>query len=306
VTTSISLRVYAITLHPVNSSKSLPFDTDFVDVSPQAFLKNFVGGHTTVVRNDDEDRSWFFEEKVSDNSGSTKGYIHYGTYGFESDFVDNKTQKKKYRRQINDIEQIPLFYQFWFPGRSTTCGYAVFQSFQGRSCVQLVTSKAQKDFRDSNEGFALRFKKLLPTDQTGSLYSTAGVKRLRLIKRNAPGDKADKYIGPSKVESVDFELSINARPRQSLGPFGALFQSLKSRAGGVVVYDGIEFSEATADIRVGNRLRKISVFGGDTDAGVIDITDDVTRGPDGHPKFESVAKEAAEILKDFHTTLTGQ
>ena len=206
---------------------------------------------------------------------------------------------------MNHVEHIPLFYQFWFPSNATSHGYVVFQSFQGRSCVGMVIEKMQEQFANVNDGYSLRFKKLIPTDPNNGLYAGFGVKRLTLMKKNAPGDLADKYIGPSGVETVDFELSISARRKGNLGNFGALFKSLKSRAGGILIYDGITFSEASADIRVGNRLRKIPVFGSGSDAGVIDITDDVKTGPDGHPTFTSLVEETDETLAELHSTLTG-
>ncbi len=52
------------------------------------------------------ERTWYFEEKDRDEVGCSKGYVRYGTVGFESTFVDNETKKtivvkrpmsKKYR-----------------------------------------------------------------------------------------------------------------------------------------------------------------------------------------------------------------
>jgi hypothetical protein len=42
-----------------------------------------------------------------------------------------------------------------------------------------------------------------------------------------------------------------------------------------------------------------------SDAGVIDITDDVKRGADGHPTFKSVAKQSDELLHEIYEVMKG-
>jgi len=53
-------------------------------------------------------------------------------------------------------------------------------------------SEMQESFEKANPGFVIVFKKLLPNDLSGSMYYSAPVKKLRLIKRNASKDLTDK------------------------------------------------------------------------------------------------------------------
>jgi hypothetical protein len=292
VTAAIGLRVYLITLRKKGDVKNQPFDSNLIKVTPAAFMKAFYASNKSAVQSAELERSWYFLEKFAGSEGSSKGYVH-----------DAKTKKKNYRRKTTDVEEIPLFYEFWFPGDNLNHGFAVFQSFQGRSCIQLVMSKAQEEFAQANEGYRLNYQKLMPSDGKGGLFTKAPVKRLRLIRRDVSGDEADRYIGHTGAEKVDFELCISARRKSSLGNFGPLFNSLKNPAG-VVLHEGLTFSEAVAEVRVGKRTRRIGVFGNDSDAGVIDITDDIAKGPDGHPTFESLAKESNEVLKEFYRMLS--
>ena len=78
---------------------------------------------------------------------------------------------------------------------------------------------------------------------------------------------------------------------------------MKKSSEGVVVHDGISFDKAVADIKVGNRIRPVGVFGDSKDVGLIDLTDAVERGEDGHPKFASMVKETKSILADFFSIL---
>lgn len=68
-----------------------------------------------------------------------------------------------------------------------------------------------------------------------------------------------------------------------------------------MVFDGIEFNEASALISIGNTYRKVGIIGPSNTAGVIDITDDVQLGADMHPEFNSISAIATQIISDFRT-----
>ena len=163
----------------------------------------------------------------------------------------------------------------------------------------------QESFEKANPGFVIVFKKLLPNDLSGSMYYSAPVKKLRLIKRNASKDLTDKYLGERTRQTIDFEVSLTAKRNGNLGLLASLSRSLKKDALGVITHEGISFGEAVAEIRVGGRTRRVGVFGNNSDAGVIDLTDVIVRGPNGHPTFASLEKESNALLKDFHTTVSG-
>jgi hypothetical protein len=295
---AIGLRCYLITAHKKGDASLLPFDADEFKIAPPKFLTDFVDNNLAAIQHNEHERSLYFERRKSDGPGNTKGYVQYGTFGFESNFVDGKTKQKKYRRQVGDVEEIPLFFEFWCPDGSPFA-FAAFQSFQGRSCISLVTTQIKEAFETSNPGYSLYFKKLLPNDAKGSLYSAAPVKRLRLIKRNAPSDVTDRYFGATAPSNVTFEVSMSARRNKSLGNFASLSNSLTNNAAGVVVHDGIEFNEAIADVKIGGKVRRVGIFGSNGDAGVIDITEDIVR-EGGHPTFESLERQCDAILSDFH------
>lgn len=302
---AIGLRVYRIGVHARGNPSLAAFDDDGLSQSVPDFIAAFMKLHSSVVQHDALERSWYFEEKDEDGPGNSQGYVHYGTFGFESNFIDTKTKKHNYRRKTTDIEEISLFYEFWCPENSSF-GFATFQSFQGRSCIGLVMTKMKEAFENANPDHILSFKKLLPNDAKGSAYYSAPVKQLRLIKRNASSDIADRYFDNPSPEPIDFEIIMSARRRRNLGDLTSLLKSVKSGgAKSVITHDGIDFPEAVAEIRVGNRTRRVGVLGFNGDAGVIDVTDVIVRGSDGHPTFESLKKESDTILRDFYNTMEG-
>jgi hypothetical protein len=304
MTSAIGLRGYLITAHKKGDRELVPFSASEFNVAPPQFFKRFVAGHTSVLQNAEKERSWYFEEHESDGVGNSKGYTHYGTFGFESNFVDSKTKEKNYRRKVNDIEEIPLFYELWWPEKKNFC-FAAFQSFQGRSCIGLVMDQAQEEFAALNPGYVLKYQKLLPSEGS-SLYSKAPVKRLRLIKRNAPQDVTDRYLGKRVPDKVNFEVRLSTNRNKVLGSFGEIIGALRKSDAGLVLHDGIEFTEAYADVKIGGKYRPVGVFGSDTNAGVIDITEDIIRGEDGHPTFASLVQQCDNILSDFFDVLANK
>lgn len=129
LTSAIGLRVYQITISLRGDSKALAIDDPSLRKAVKPFLTGFVGARKKVIRNATIERSWYFEEKSADGSGKSRGYVHYGTFGFTSRMVDTVTQKTNYRRKVTDIEEVPLYYEFWCPDKGKHALIA-FQSFQ--------------------------------------------------------------------------------------------------------------------------------------------------------------------------------
>lgn len=299
---TIGLRCYLVTAQRERDPAWLSFDDDLeFELTPERFLKNFIETHAEPVRDHDRERSWYFAPaNPPAENGSSKGYIHYGTFGFESKIVNLRTRKASYNRKVDDAEEIPLFYEFWRPDDADYALMA-FQSFGVRSCINAVQEKFKDRFSSANPGYAIRFTKLVPDDGSGGVYSTAPVKHIRLIKRNASADIADKYVAESS-KPIDIELHLKARRNQSLGPFGTVSRKLKSgRAGGLITYEGVEFGEAIANIRIGGKYRPVGVFGSNADTGVIDLTPDVKKGRDGHPIYTSIEEQTAQILAEMNS-----
>lgn len=300
---AIGLRIYQISIRQKGNSKPIVLESDELETSTQNFIADYIRKHSKITQSAELERSWYFEVRENDNLSSCRGYVHYGTFGFESNFVDGKTKARNYRRKTTDVEEIPLYFEFWCPPRENF-GFVGFQSFQGRSCINLVMSGLKQAFENENSDFTFVYKKLLPSDANGSILAKAPVKRLRLIRKDAPSDLADRYFRNPSQDSIDFEIIVSARRRKSLGSMSSLLKSIKTTKG-VIMDDGVDFNEAVAEIQIGNKTRRVGILGANGDAGVIDLTNEVDRGPDGHPTFKSLKKATNEILDDFYETIKG-
>jgi len=96
------------------------------------------------------------------------------------------------------------------------------------------------------------------------------------------------------VRPVDLEVILSAKRRHSLGTFASIARDLKGDADGVILYGGMEFPEAIADVAIGKKVRPVGIFGDHRNAGVIDVTGDIVYGGDGHPTRESLKKVTKE------------
>lgn len=301
---AIGVRFYKLIIKERGTNNVIDMNSGTLKLGMQEFVKKFIEDHTVTIQDDSLERSWYFESKESEQKGVFRGYIRYGTYGFESNFVDPKTKNNKYHRQTSDVEVIPLYYEYWIPSVKNLAIVAL-QSFQGRSCINLMMTQMKKKFDEENKKHILFSYKILPNDVKGSAYLSSPVKKLRLIKKNTSADLADQYFDNPNPDAIDFEVIMSARRRKSLGTLGGLLSTVKSNKENVIVHEGLNFTEAVAQIKVGGRTRQVGVLGGNRDAGVIDLTDAIIRGKDGHPTFQSLRKEVGSLMIDFIDTLDG-
>jgi len=299
---TIGLRVYRLSVQRDGDRSELAFDAPELHVAVQDFVRSFVGARLAITQRSDLERSWFFEHKIAPTYSNIKGYIHYGTYGFESNLIGALTMQTNYRRKADDIEEIPLYFEFWFPS-GAKFGLLALQSFQSRSCVGIVLDDLRQAFVQQNADVRLIVKKLMPNDVKGSLFNQLPVKKLTLIKKSVPSDLADRYTGGGQSSEVNLEISLSAKRRGTLGTFGSISGYLKDGEQSAIVFDGTDFDEAVAEVSIGGRRRRVGVYGRNSEAGVIDMTDSVTKGVDGHPTFESLARETRSILAEFYGVL---
>ncbi|WP_426022327.1 hypothetical protein [Brevundimonas sp. PWP3-1b1] len=299
MTSSIGLRFYQVTAHVRNSKGD--------DVVPDAnlstplddFVRTFVSENSVQVRSDSHQRSWYFDEQEGDGPNSVRGHILYGTFGFESTFRDVETKEVRYSRGVKDVEEVPLFFEFWRPEGQEHFIFT-FQSFQGRSCVTLVLERIRERFEDANPGVLLRIKKLLAVGSTRSLYANAPVKKLTLIKSHVSADRFSTYAASGRRRHIDVELAYKAGRGGALGTLADFFDDLSPNDDGIVVFDGQEFDQAVATVMIGRQYRPVGLAGPTADTGAVDVTEAVEWGLDGHPTFDSIAEQATMIALDMN------
>jgi len=296
---AIGLRFYRLTIRRKGDNKPLPVGPGSTPCDLYEYVGSFVKRRTDPTEETAEPRTWYFEKKAANSIRAVHGYLHYGTHGFESKLKDAKTKKPKYERQSSDLEEIPLYFQIWSPS-DAEYGIMAFQSFGGRSCVTFVRTAMMKDFVKAYPGYTLSFKTLVPAQ---SVIEEAPVKTITFVKPKRSSDRAERMLG-RPVDEVDYQLIVKAKRRGGmLATFKDLRSLLKEDKNGFVEFDGREFEGVTADVKMGRKRRTVGLFGSGIDAGLIDVSENVSRDKSGHPKFSSITDEVDDLMEEMYGNL---
>lgn len=292
---AIGLRFYKIIIHKNRNKKPINFDDLPGEKSVIEFIENFFTIRRTPTDEGLSQRTWYIEKQNSTSIRSVHGWVKYGTHGFESKLVDNATKKENYHRKSTDLEEIPLYVHFWIPSNSNHA-FVAFQSFQGRSCVSFVMTALNKSFMKANREYRLSYSKIMPSD--GHSFLASPVKSLTMVKSSIPPDKFEGYLNGIPREEVEYEVSIKAKRKGYLGLLSK-YKEKTTNEREVFIHDGIEFDHIKAEVMIGKKRRTVGVFGTDSQAGVIDISDAVKRGADGHPLLDSINREVETLMSDL-------
>jgi hypothetical protein len=114
---AIGLRFYKLVARRLRDREKEDVSASELSVSLPAFFTRFVGERSDedAVADDEKERSYYFEPLENYGLGSMRGHVHYGTFGFESRIKRRKSKVVAYERKSTDVEEIPLYFDFWCP-----------------------------------------------------------------------------------------------------------------------------------------------------------------------------------------------
>lgn len=241
-------------------------------------------------------RSWYFEDVRKDGFTSS-GTIRYGSSGYESEIVDGKTRSVRYKRSVTDLDVIPIYFRVWVPDDGEY-GLLALQTFGQRSCVNRVQQALQDCFRAVTEDHMLDMNPVHPASMKS--YMEGDVKTISLVKREYSTDSAENaVVDPNEI--VDLDVSFKAKPRSSLGKLSQVMKRIRKGDSDQqeLKYNDTYFDEASANVVVGGKTRKVVIVGLSKNAGKIDLSEDVLRMPNGHPKYVSIDHEVEQLFVDI-------
>lgn len=299
---AIGLRFYRVTFHEERASATIDTDDARLSHGEKHLLSEFMTKHTNVTNVDEAQRGWFFDKPQKTNDRSVIGRITYGIHGIVSRFVDIANRQEKFKRTVSDLEEIPLFFQFFRP-KGEHYMIFVFQSYGVRSCVYLV-QEAFRSYIKSKADLTVRFKKLMPAEAGIDPFAAGLVKEMTLLKRKVSSDRVDAYSDDAPGE-YDVKLSLVAKGKSNFGFYRNLTsKKVKDAAHSIALID--DFDKAVVKVKLGNNSKHITMFGDQSEAGTIDVTDEKQLVmDDGHPTPQSLEEVAKPLLKHFNTALIG-
>ncbi|MCO4090939.1 MAG: hypothetical protein HEQ34_03175 [Sphingorhabdus sp.] len=305
MTHAVGIRTYQIFITRKKIHDFVQLDDSELKTSFGEFVEKFILDRSVSTNHQEHEKSWGIIEKKQGTGGNSRGLISYGRYGYAASLRDANTGVENYKRKRSDAETLNLYYQFWLPD-DEKFALAAFSSFSGRSCISLIFEQMKSAFESVNPDFLLKFHRLMPSGTSEKLYAGKPVKSLTLVTRRPPRDLADALFRGRTQKVGQMTLKISSSRNGNLGILSDLIDGLPSDSSNVILYEGIEFEQATASIKIGDEVRPVGVFGAHSDVGVIDVTESVIKDEEGVPTFESLEAEANKILKVIYETLNGQ
>jgi hypothetical protein len=291
----IGLYVYQLVLHRTDNQQQVPFAPQGIGSELHSFLPQFVNGKIATHQNNNIERSWRLDPQP-DQGRARHGLVYYGTYGYSSTIVDPTNNATLYDRDARDVEEIPLYYQFWVPDHGNF-GFAALQSFRDRSCVSQVLGELNNEFNSRFQHLRLTSRKVMPANDEA--YRHAPVKKLILSKKRVPKDRAE-ILRDLPPDELNVELAFSVRRNGRFGLYSEVAPQIRqARGGAAFVFDGIEFDEASAMVSIGGSYMKVGIVGPSNNAGVIDISENVILGQDQHPTLASVSQVTTQIIESF-------
>ncbi|WP_412553695.1 hypothetical protein [Shimia sp. MIT1388] len=290
----IGIRVYQVQVFHNHALQKITSDGGPNDLLE--FTQQFSARCSKAALDDGESRMVRYEPEPNFKN-SAHGWMRYGKYGYGSQVEDVNTGKIALNRGTSQADTIPLYYRYWF-AEGKKYGLLALQSFGGLSCVEVVNRAFTNTHALAFPDHRVTFSKVMPND--AKLYGNRDVRQIHLVKKDADQSVIEKALRPeNKSHKVDVELSIKARAG---GTFGKL-KDLDTKMGGHLEVGDIDYEGVFAEVKVGSSYKRIGVLGVSSSAGVIDITDEVTRDADRHPELKSIQKSVSNHISDFSKVL---
>jgi hypothetical protein len=226
------------------------------------------------------------------------GAMRAGDFGFASDICDAKNLALRYKKRTQDVELIPLYFQFYVP-KGKDAAYLVVQKLGNRSVYSGLRSDLEGYFSGLFPEHRLHFVTAVTEEM---LREMLGGEALKIVLRSptAPRDIADRLPDPKRARAnIKSSVVLDIKPEMRT----ALKQIISRLMDGAIPLnrifeiDGFDFDDVQIKVdhpEYGTKSisrSRLLAFRSDQD-----ITDRVEYDDDGHPKFNDIKKVATEIM----------
>ena len=227
------------------------------------------------------------------------GIIEAGEYGYRADLYNVAISAVSHQRVIDEAEMLPFYFLINVPQQQDEAILILSRRSQ-RGIRTILLQDFQSHFNAIYPGTALEINPLVPQSMIDEL-SRGRITEIRLIKFVIPPDIADALRVGGHVETAGtLEMSVLAGRNGSWPIFANVRDVLLGTrdVNRVLELDGFEYDNAKIRFDIGGKTRTVDLSNIMKLRALIDISDQVTVGPDGHPEFSSVDTIANNLLRD--------
>lgn len=314
----IGIKIYKLNLY--ENHRLVAFGDPGLGREPERHIRQLFG--IAVAYNDPVRERTYRAELFDDGKDYFHGHVRYGMYGIAStinvgmaaananddqeEAVDPQ-EMEIIRRGTLDVEEIPIYFMFYFPPGETNA-YVAFQTYQTRSCAMLVLGHIIQTFNGPREHLNQRLtaQKVMLSGEHDPVIRSAPVKEITLIRNRMNADRFTRYLRAG-IEQIKLRMTIGAVRGRSLGQYIGIFEQYRARQGDILIFDGVEFEKAVAVVEVGGKRRKVNLIGYNSTAGSIDISDQVDFDEnDEYPTTQSMEPIFRDTIGDLAERLLEQ
>ena len=227
---------------------------------------------------------------------SLSGIVQSGKAGIQAELYDTDARDVAFTRETNHAEMYPFYFLFHFP-QATDFGVAIFQRYHNLGIQSAISILLHEWVRGVCPDCVLEMNTLGETSLLRQYMDRGRMTKIRAIKHVQSTDPATDLARGYGEEVGTISLNYEAKRKGRL-PLGRLNQFLggQRRLNQLVELGGFEYDTVKAEFEVDGSKRTINLQRLDEIRPVIDITDDIVRGPNNFPTYESVNKIAGEHL----------
>lgn len=223
------------------------------------------------------------------------GLYESGDYGDERTVIDTLTGEPKYTQEANDAPMIPFYFLFHL-GENCTTGILILQRFKQFGVFGLCKNIFEKTFKQKHPDYNLRMQQLSSSELVRKALASSEMKGV-VLKEISHGNINTKTVTQSiNVNPKDYKLELALKAKR-----GRFFPNKEELLKGdkFISIDGLDYVGTEFRIKIGNRERtftkkQIEEFGYSCD-----ITNYIQWGKDKMPTYESINKEARDLLGDI-------
>lgn len=311
---TFSLAAYTIRIEDTRSNTFLILDNFINSLDFYSIIDHYLSArhsnNPSVIANSNK----ILKVKHFDNQGDRMyvGIIETGEYGYEADLYDINRNQTTYTRQPTEAEMLPFYFLISIPSNKDE-GILILQRFKQfgiktifeNDLKNFIKSYVPADVRHIN----LTINALVPS-RVLEYYLRGDVKKIRFIKFSLPSDIANFYDDPSHIEEEGYmELVVSANrgryfPNMIKEKIRRLIRGESDLSHFIEIRDlNYDYDNVKVELDIQGTRRTIDLSNTSALKGYIDITSDVSVGPNGHPEFTSINQIALEIYNELITAI---
>lgn len=224
------------------------------------------------------------------------GIIESGDYGTQEDIIDIETGKSKYTKTVTDAPLVPFYFMLYIIPNACE-GYLILERI-GNIGILSVLEKEIRDFirPQLSERYTLTIEPyLIPQVLEMNLSSAGGAKKV--ILRGVNNNQFKDMVPTDEFSKCITEVSFVAPRNKFIGQVKSVIDSLRNKKDDVPYkINNVECSDVAFELDINGSRRTISVARMTSIGMNVDITGRIINNNTGYPTYQSLSKEAHEVL----------